>query len=686
MAGQPGREEAQGAAARTRLGPSWAACTDKPALHVLPRSGWLNDPNGLVWQEEEAGPNRAAAGRLHAFYQHVVSGPAWAWGGLCWGHASSSDGVVWRHEPVALTPSRDGGHDAAGAWSGCCVPRPPGAPRDVPSHTLLFTGVSLRAGPHARAPHWPPIPPESDLGLEQHECQLAAVCVDGGEGGLRAWQKRAAPIIPHAPPPGARLSGFRDPFVFQGWDGDAGRPWRLAIGSGHKGGRGCLLAYASGDADPSAAAWVAEDGVLCDGGGVVVRPPEVEAGDGGAAAAPPVPSAAAAAAAAASPEDAVDLGGMWECPGLGRLVLPGTAGGPLRAFTLVCVSPYPHRSGSARPANPPVYWLCEDGGLGDTGGTAPPTTLDLAAAAVGPVRLDLGDALYAPTLAAGRPPAAVVGGEGEGATLLMMGWLQELRPPAEGGGGGGEAAAPATPARDYSGCLSLPRVLRLERCGEEGGDDAPPRLVQAPLPGLARLRVAPARPHPPWPAGTVLAPGAPPRPIPGAAGDSVDLELVLERPNSCGNGCATGLWLRPALAAVGDAPGLAAPTAVALRADWAAGRLEVAHFTGLNPSGCPDPTSLARRIGGACAGVAAGRVALRIVADHSAVEVFAGTGEALTTRVYGCGLAPAGCPVPRWSLFAMGNDGGAGAPVPAAAGWAMGVGWEEEEDGEATGV
>ena len=630
---------------RARLGASWAACPDKPAFHLLPVSGWVNDPNGLVWDARTA--------RFHAFYQHVASSPAWAWGHLAWGHASSADLATWTHEPVALAPS-PGGPDGAGCWSGCCVPGVPG----TPPFTLLFTGVSLRDGPHARDPaachpHCPPVPPAADLGLEQHECQLAAVLVDAGDLHLRAWQKRAAPIIPHAPPvvPGAVAgqgwAGFRDPFVFQRWGGED-RPWRLVVGSGRKGGRGCLLGYASTNPDPGGAGWVFE-GVSCGGEGVVVGGVEMEWV--GSRLSPPS-------------LDAIDVGEMWECPFIARLLSSGGDGGSgtSRAFTLVCVSPYPRRgpsSGAAgagagggwRPANPPIFWLCE-GEEGEEG-----VGLDLAAAAVGPLRLDLGDTLYAPTMAAGGGPHGSV----------MMGWCHELR------GLCGEGAGPPAlaPARDYAGCLTLARALSV-RVGADGR----PRLHQEPVAGVASLRMVLTAEPPPaaWALGTRLQPGGRPLPVPGAAGDAVDFELVFEKPAAGTSACCTGLWLRPGLVAAGDAPpGTATPTAVALLAHWSTGRLEVAHFTALTRSGCPDMGAVVRRVGGVCEGVVGGRVRLRVVVDHSVVEVFAGSGEALTTRVYGSGASNATSPAaPRWSVFSLGDSP---APVPEAAGWAMGVGW-----------
>lgn len=68
----------------------------RPAIHVSPASGWLNDPNGLCLVD----------GVWHAFYQHDptsdVQGP------MHWGHATSSDLLHWTDRPIALTPDRLG--------------------------------------------------------------------------------------------------------------------------------------------------------------------------------------------------------------------------------------------------------------------------------------------------------------------------------------------------------------------------------------------------------------------------------------------------------------------------------------------------------------------------------------------------------------------------------------------------
>ena len=64
----------------------------KPALHFSPASGWINDPNGLVYSE----------GQWHMFYQYYPMDTIW--GPMHWGHASSIDLMNWEHHPIALYP------------------------------------------------------------------------------------------------------------------------------------------------------------------------------------------------------------------------------------------------------------------------------------------------------------------------------------------------------------------------------------------------------------------------------------------------------------------------------------------------------------------------------------------------------------------------------------------------------
>ncbi|MCX7805496.1 MAG: glycoside hydrolase family 32 protein, partial [Planctomycetota bacterium] len=77
----------------------------RPLYHFAPPTGWMNDPNGLVWHD----------GEYHLFYQYEPSlaGDPEA---MSWGHAVSSDLVRWKRLPVALAPD-----DLGAIWSGSAV-------------------------------------------------------------------------------------------------------------------------------------------------------------------------------------------------------------------------------------------------------------------------------------------------------------------------------------------------------------------------------------------------------------------------------------------------------------------------------------------------------------------------------------------------------------------------------------
>jgi fructan beta-fructosidase len=134
----------------------------RPAYHFTPPSGWMNDPNGLVWFD----------GEYHLFYQHLFPSH--------WGHAVGVDLLHWEHMPIALAPDERGliasgsavvdEHDTSGFFGG------------RPGLVAIFT-------------HWG----------EQTQDQSIAYSTDNG----RSWTKYAGnPVVPN---PGIR--DFRDPKV-----------------------------------------------------------------------------------------------------------------------------------------------------------------------------------------------------------------------------------------------------------------------------------------------------------------------------------------------------------------------------------------------------------------------------------------------------------------------------------------
>ena len=68
----------------------------RPQFHFTPKEKWMNDPNGLVYND----------GTYHLFYQYYPDSTVW--GPMHWGHAVSKDLVKWEHKPIALYPDENG--------------------------------------------------------------------------------------------------------------------------------------------------------------------------------------------------------------------------------------------------------------------------------------------------------------------------------------------------------------------------------------------------------------------------------------------------------------------------------------------------------------------------------------------------------------------------------------------------
>ena len=179
-----------------------------PALHIRPRFGWLNDPNGLCRID----------GTYHVFFQFNPSAPVHR--DICWGHVTSTDLVRWQEAPVALQP-RPGLIDAAGCWSGCVID-------DAGTPTAVYTATPDHA--------W-----------------NAGVTLARSDRSLLAWQQDETPIVPTPDRPG--IGEVRDPFVFS----FEGKRYALQ-GAGERFGRPQILLYDCDDLE----AWIELDPLLTD--------------------------------------------------------------------------------------------------------------------------------------------------------------------------------------------------------------------------------------------------------------------------------------------------------------------------------------------------------------------------------------------------------------------------------------
>lgn len=75
--------------------------------HVMPETGWLNDPNGAIQHN----------GTYHIYYQYVPANPLG--GATHWGHMTSKDMVHFKQEPIFMSPTEP--FDKDGVYSGSSI-------------------------------------------------------------------------------------------------------------------------------------------------------------------------------------------------------------------------------------------------------------------------------------------------------------------------------------------------------------------------------------------------------------------------------------------------------------------------------------------------------------------------------------------------------------------------------------
>jgi len=167
----------------------------RPQIHFSPKSGWMNDPNGLVYYQ----------GEYHLFFQYYPA--ATVWGPMHWGHAVSKDLVHWKEMPVALSP------DSLGyIFSGSAV---------VDDRNTSGLGAKDRIPLVALFTQHDPAGEKS--GSIRFQNQSLAYSVDGGV----TWEKYNGNPVLHNP----GIRDFRDPKV--SWYSDR-NIWIMTLAAGDR--------------------------------------------------------------------------------------------------------------------------------------------------------------------------------------------------------------------------------------------------------------------------------------------------------------------------------------------------------------------------------------------------------------------------------------------------------------------
>ena len=140
--------------------------------HFMPQTGWLNDPNGLIYYK----------GKYHFFYQYNPYYGFWDY--MHWGHAMSEDLLHWEYLSLALAPSEVyDDYMRGGCFSGSAI-------EHEGKLWLMYTGVANHGNGNVQTQ-----------------------CIAYSEDGVHFTKYEGNPVI--MPPDDVPAHLFRDPKVWK---------------------------------------------------------------------------------------------------------------------------------------------------------------------------------------------------------------------------------------------------------------------------------------------------------------------------------------------------------------------------------------------------------------------------------------------------------------------------------------
>ena len=155
---------------------------ERPAYHMTPYVGWLNDPNGFSYYK----------GKYHQFYQYNPYDVRWA--PMHWGHAVSTDLLHWEYLPCALAPDSPA-DNGPGRFSGSATEMDDG------KQLLMYTSVVAEKQPNG----------------EMRDIQTQSIAIGDG---LNYEKPACNPVLTQKDlPEGFSKFDFRDPKIWREADG-----------------------------------------------------------------------------------------------------------------------------------------------------------------------------------------------------------------------------------------------------------------------------------------------------------------------------------------------------------------------------------------------------------------------------------------------------------------------------------